>query len=180
MNNNNIRTEMLDVIIESINDLVSSHIENERSNPLCGDAHFYMFESKRSVEDFSYLLDERHSSDLRAYVLKAKTQGVSDSLIIEALKKSVNIEVDGIYIPNNAVESWGLGEQEIQIEELNDLDLTDDERTYLARNIDAYWDKKSDCVYVSMSYENVWMTCSVLSLKRNLGKLVRSQAVQSA
>jgi hypothetical protein len=167
------RQEYLDAIVKAINESVESQWEYEKDHPLCDDAHFYMFESKRSVKDFSCLLDERHSEELAAHVKKALSLNVSEELIIEALKESVNIEYGGIYIPNNAVESWHNGESEYQFEELNNEDLTLDERDYIAKNLDCYWDKKSDCVYVDRSYDVIWMTCSVLKFKRNLGNLVR-------
>ena len=163
-------------MIEQINESVKHSAQDAQDNPLSGDAHFYMFEDKTSVKDFTYLLDERHSEELSAHVKKALSLNISEDLIIQALKNSVNIEVGNIYVPNNAVESWHLGEQEYQLEELNAKDFDAEELEYLAKNLDAYWDKKSDCVYVNMDYDVIWMTCPVLRFKRNLGKLIREKA----
>lgn len=168
------RKIMLDIMSEEINESVESMTDDAKENPLFGEAHFYMFEDKRSFDDMSHANDDRHSEELLAVVKKHKDNGVKDDLIFEALKDSVKIDVQGVFIPNNAVESWRLGEEEYQFQELSELDLADEEREYLSRKLNCYWDKKSDFVYVDMSYDVIWMTCDPAKLNRNINELKKS------
>lgn len=177
--NNQLRSDrivMLDAVAEAVNEAIGFHVEDAKSNPLYGDAVYYLIQEQR-LDDLPYVFSERHSPAVKDAVeaLRAKP-GVKDEDIISILAKTVSIDVSGVYIPNNAVNGWNLGEQEIQLEDLRSLDLAEDEVTYLKRKIDAYWDGKSDLVYVSMDYDVVWATIDdIEKLRREIRRFCKAR-----
>lgn len=166
------RQEFLEAIIAGINETVESHEENMRDDPLYGEADFYLWENVHDLKDLNLY------GDINETVNEALLTHSRD-IILKALKECCEIEVSGIYTMNNSVNSWVLGEQEIQIEELGEIlpELTDYEKDYIRRKIEAHWNPKErfcpDCVYTSMDNEVVYAVCEPRGFLKALKKLNR-------
>ena len=143
------RDELCEKIIDMINDAVSSHEEHVENDGMA-EIPFYMWENVKKISDLDHL-----GGETKVIVKAALAMGHSEEKIIEVLKNNSSIELGGIYVPDkNYLNSWCLGEQEIQVEGLENLlsELTDEELEEITENCDAYLgDKPTDLIYVNMS-----------------------------
>lgn len=165
-------TEKLNELIEDINASSESHRNYMLENG--EDMKFYMTEHK------NYLNDYHISGDVDALVKLALAQGINEFTIVEAIEKHSSVEVDGIHCPDNYLESWIIGEQEIQVDGLKEKleELTSDEFRYVAYNCDAYiGDKPTDWIYLNMDYDVYYLIPDLNKLAKAL-KLKKLKAVK--
>jgi hypothetical protein len=161
------RTELIEILIETINDRVKSDHEYSVEEAMDGELNFYMWEGVRSLSDLSTY------GEVEEAIEEAKKTH-SEAVILKALKASSETESSGIYRLNNSILSWCHGEAEIQIEELNQAleELSPDEIQEAKRSINAYWktDGKfcNDCVYEDRNYDVTYMVTDLEAFQEAL------------
>lgn len=143
-------TYKLDSVIDRINEMVRNYEENATSP----DGGYHEF-----IQTLGYgegLGDVRrglHGVEVDDPSHIEFLLGLDDRELVIALDSVTDIVVAGMRLLDNELFSLILGEQEIELDsELSrELEgLTDDERAYISRNLECYWDGSSRFVYTDM------------------------------
>lgn len=179
----NNKESQIKALVEFLDERGKSAYEFRTQNDDWGDEYLSVMIDEVNVDN---VLKLNHSSNVIKPIIQAALgEGIKKEVIDQVLKDLVKAELHGVFYPDNAVGSTGpIGEVEDQVSGIDgnvngqpvaDVfealkeGLTEEELKLAAKEMDeAYWDAKSDLIYVNADYDTWMFVICPNDLKKSL------------